>query len=62
VVQDSGLIVAEKNDTDWARAIGNLLEDRSRREELGARGLDRAHAEFAWPVVARKYIDFFESI
>jgi glycosyltransferase involved in cell wall biosynthesis len=62
VVQADGLIVGEKDEASWAEAITTLLEDRSRREELAARGLERARAEFAWPIVARRYLAFFESI
>ncbi len=62
VVQDAGLIVGEKDEAGWAAAITRLLQDRGHREELAARGLQRAHQEFAWPVVARRHLDFFESI
>lgn len=62
VVQDSGVIVGEHDEPGWTRAIASLLEDRARREDLAARGLERAHAEFAWPIVARRHLEFFESI
>ena len=62
VVEDAGVIVGEKDRAGWTDAIAHLLESRARREELAARGLQRAHDEFAWPVVARRYLDFFESI
>lgn len=62
VVQNSGLVVAERDEAGWARAIQELLCDPSRREQLAARGLQRARAEFAWPVVARRSLDFFESV
>jgi glycosyltransferase involved in cell wall biosynthesis len=62
VVGDSGMIVAEKDVPAWATAIGRLLEDPGQRAELAQRGLARAHAEYAWPKVAQRYIDFFESI
>jgi len=39
-----------------------LLEDRDRRVELGARALSRARDTFSWPVVARRYLDFFETM
>ena len=42
VVGDAGLIVGESDVAGWAEAISTLLEDRPRREELGARGLQRA--------------------
>jgi phosphatidyl-myo-inositol dimannoside synthase len=62
VVGDAGLIVGEANETGWACAIGDLLQSPQRRAELVARGLQRAHDEFAWPVVARRYLDFFDAI
>jgi phosphatidylinositol alpha-1,6-mannosyltransferase len=62
VVGDSGLVVGEKDEEGWARAIAELLEDREKRADFAGRGLARARDEFAWPVVARSYLDFFESI
>jgi glycosyltransferase involved in cell wall biosynthesis len=62
VVRDAGIIVGEKDEAGWISALSELVEDRPRRLELAARGLERAHAEFAWPVVARRYLDFFESV
>jgi glycosyltransferase involved in cell wall biosynthesis len=62
VVRDNGLIVGEADVAGWTRAISELLGDPARRRELGARGLDRASAEFAWPAVARRYIEFFDGI
>ena len=34
----------------------------ARALELAARGLDRARALYAWPVVARRAMDFFDSL
>jgi glycosyltransferase involved in cell wall biosynthesis len=62
VVRDAGIIVGEKDDEGWARAIADLLVDPARRRELAERGLERARAEFAWPVVAGSYLDFFDKI
>jgi glycosyltransferase involved in cell wall biosynthesis len=62
VVRDTGIVVGEQDEAGWARAITDLLTDRSRRQELAQRGLQRARDEFAWPVVARRYLDFFESL
>jgi glycosyltransferase involved in cell wall biosynthesis len=62
VIQDAGVIVGEQDEPGWTRAITELLEDPARREELAARGLRRAHEEFAWPVVARRYLEFFDTI
>jgi phosphatidyl-myo-inositol dimannoside synthase len=62
VVQGAGVIVGEKDETGWCRALGELLQDAARRRDLAAQGLERAQTEFAWPVIARRYLDFFEQI
>jgi phosphatidyl-myo-inositol dimannoside synthase len=62
VVRDAGVIVGERDEAGWARAIADLLNDPRKRGDLAARGLQRAHQEFAWPVVAQRYLDFFDSI
>jgi phosphatidylinositol alpha-1,6-mannosyltransferase len=62
VTADTGVIIGEQDVPGWARAIAGLLEDPARRADLGSRGLERAHTEFAWPVVARRYLEFFETI
>jgi glycosyltransferase involved in cell wall biosynthesis len=61
VVKDAGVIVGEKDDHGWAEQITALINDGQRRSELAARGLQRAREEFAWPVVARRYLEFFEA-
>ncbi len=60
VVQNAGLIVAEADIPAWAEAIGRLLESPKLREELGRKGLERAREVYAWPVVARRHLEFFE--
>jgi glycosyltransferase involved in cell wall biosynthesis len=62
VVRDTGLVVPEKDEEGWCRAIAELVDDRAKRDEFSARGLARASDEFAWPIVARRYLDFFEPI
>jgi glycosyltransferase involved in cell wall biosynthesis len=62
VVRDSGLVVGEKDEEGWRQAIGDLVENRAKRDELSARGLARASEEFAWPIVARRYLEFFDSV
>jgi glycosyltransferase involved in cell wall biosynthesis len=62
VVGDAGVIVGEADETGWAAAIGDLLDSAPRRAELAARGLERAQTEFAWPVVARRYLEFFDRL
>jgi glycosyltransferase involved in cell wall biosynthesis len=62
VVRDSGVIVGESDVAGWAAAILALLGDPNWCRELADRGLQRAHTEFAWPAVARRHLDFFESL
>jgi glycosyltransferase involved in cell wall biosynthesis len=62
VVADAGLIVGESDKAGWRSAIGELLGSPSRRGELSARGLDRARSEFAWPIIARKHLEFFDEL
>ena len=62
VVGDAGIIVGEKDDAGWESAIADLLENSERRRELAVRGLERVHSTYAWPVVARRHIEFFEQI
>ena len=38
------------------------MESPDRRQELATRGRERAVTRFAWPVVAREHLDFFEAV
>jgi glycosyltransferase involved in cell wall biosynthesis len=62
VIGDAGVVVGEADLPGWTRAIGELLENPARRHELGARGRSWAESSFAWPIVARKHLEFFEMI
>jgi glycosyltransferase involved in cell wall biosynthesis len=62
VVGDAGLVIGERDVAAWTSAIDRLLGDDAVLREHGARGLDRAHARFAWPVVARAHLAFFETL
>lgn len=62
VVGDAGIIVAEKDEDEWARVLEELIVDAGRRSDLSARGIERAHTRFAWPLVARKHLDFFDEL
>ena len=62
VVKDAGRIVGEKDEAGWARALAELLENREQRVALAARGLERACTVYAWPLIARRHLDFFEEV
>jgi glycosyltransferase involved in cell wall biosynthesis len=61
VVDSAGMIVNERDDDAWVKAISELIEDPVRRSELSRMGIARARSRFAWPVVARSHLDFFSS-
>ena len=62
VVGDAGVVVAERDVPAWAAAIDRLLGDESLLRAQAARGRERAQARFAWPVVARAHLAFFETL
>ena len=62
VVGDAGLIIGETNFIGWTNTISDLLENPGRRRELAKRGLEQARSRYAWPVVARKHLDFFREL
>jgi glycosyltransferase involved in cell wall biosynthesis len=62
VIGNSGLVVGEADEASWGKHLVDLLNSPSRRAELAARGLDEARKRFAWPIIARQYLDFFEEI
>jgi glycosyltransferase involved in cell wall biosynthesis len=62
VIGDTGLVLPEADAKAWAMGLGNLLENPARRRELSDAGRARAQTDFAWPVVAQRHLDFFESV
>jgi glycosyltransferase involved in cell wall biosynthesis len=62
VIGDAGIVVGEADEAGWTAALAGLLESPVRRAELASRGRARVEAEFAWPVVARRHIEFFEEL
>jgi len=59
-IGDAGLVVSEADEDAWIAAIQCLLESPEERRRMAAAGLERAHNKFAWPVIAREYLDLFE--
>jgi glycosyltransferase involved in cell wall biosynthesis len=62
VIADTGVVVPEADEAEWASALGGLLDSPARRAELAARGLARARECYAWPVVARRMVAFFDTL
>jgi glycosyltransferase involved in cell wall biosynthesis len=61
VIADAGRILPEQDEAAWSRGLAELLDNFARRTELAERGRERAQ-QFAWPVIARKHLEFFESV
>jgi len=62
VIGDAGVVVPERDVQRWTAEIDRLLSDDALRRDLSERGLERARSRFAWPVVAREHLAFFEGI
>jgi glycosyltransferase involved in cell wall biosynthesis len=62
VVADAGILLPEQDVAEWTQALSRVLESVAERREYRERGLARAHQRFAWPVVARAHLSFFEEL
>ena len=61
VVGDAGLIVDEADVPSWS-SPSSAAGGRGTAPRPAARGLARAHEKYAWPVVARAHLAFFEEL
>ena len=62
VVRDAGRVLPESEPLTWARALDSYMEDPETRELMARRGIERARTFFAWPVVARRHLEFFDAL
>jgi glycosyltransferase involved in cell wall biosynthesis len=62
VIADAGVVVGEKDEQGWVQALSDLLESPSRRADLAAKGLQRAHSTYAWPIIAKQHLEFFTEL
>ena len=62
VIGEAGTVLPEGEPEAWTAAIDRLLGDSALRRDHAARGLARAAERFAWPVVARAHLDWFEEV
>jgi glycosyltransferase involved in cell wall biosynthesis len=62
VIGDAGLVVGERDETGWREALAHLIENPHQRRELSVRGLERANSRYAWPVLARQHLSFFDQL
>jgi glycosyltransferase involved in cell wall biosynthesis len=62
VVADAARIVPEAQEPAWVVSLHELLENSALRGDLRERGLTRTQDVFAWPKVARQYLEFFQEL
>ncbi|MBN8628070.1 MAG: glycosyltransferase family 4 protein [Planctomycetes bacterium] len=62
VIGDSGRVLPERDLHGWSESLAALLESPSQRELLAAQGLEHVRCEYAWPVIARRHLGFFERL
>jgi glycosyltransferase involved in cell wall biosynthesis len=62
VVAEAGVVVPEKEERAWETTLSRMLESPKLRRELSACGRTRAMEVYAWPVIGRKYLTFFEEL
>jgi glycosyltransferase involved in cell wall biosynthesis len=62
VIQSTGVIVAERDEIAWTHALRSLLNNPEKRHEIADAARARVHGEFAWPAIARKYLEFFDEL
>ena len=62
VVADAAVLLPEDDVEAWASTLTRVLQDAPARRELADRGLRRTRTEFAWPLVARRHLDFFDEL
>lgn len=62
VVGSTGILVDEHDEQGLAEAIARLLDDDELRRKLAGRALIRVREQFAWSVVARAHLEFFDQL
>ena len=62
VAGEAALLVPPDDPLPLHRALKDLIADPSLRSSLASKGRARALSLYAWPVVARKFLDLYEEI
>ncbi|PYR68871.1 MAG: glycosyl transferase family 1 [Acidobacteria bacterium] len=62
VVADAAMVVPEGDVAALASAVAALCDSDERRRDLGRRGRARACRLFAWDVIAREHLEFFDEL
>jgi glycosyltransferase involved in cell wall biosynthesis len=62
VVGEAGMLIDEADECEWAAAVDRCLSNVEFRIDRSRRGLARVRERFAWPIVARAHLAFFDSL
>ncbi len=62
IVGDAGIIVPSADSAALAKAIQDLLENRERRDSLGAKGRQRILEKFSWDVAAVQMTRYYREV
>jgi len=62
VVADAAIVVPESDEAKWLTELQEIISDPARRARYAARGLERVRTKFAWSVLAKQHLDFFEEL
>jgi glycosyltransferase involved in cell wall biosynthesis len=62
VLDEAGMVVGEKDEEAWVKAIAKLLESPALRQELSLKGLEKAKSQYSWTIIAKQHLDFFEEL
>jgi len=62
VMGDTGVVLPESDIASWIQTLATLIEDTDRRAELSHRGIERIRQHFTWPIIAKRHLDFFETV
>lgn len=57
---ETGFLVPSSDSTALAEALASLIGDSTRADRLGAAGMERARKQFAWPIVAGRYLTLLD--
>ena len=62
VVGDAARTVREGDANELAHALTEFLANEALRRDYAARGIERVRTTYAWPIVARRHLDFFDQL
>jgi glycosyltransferase involved in cell wall biosynthesis len=62
VIGGAGVVIQESDEIGWGDQINRLLSNPQERARMAVAGRQRAMVNYAWPVIAQRHLQFFESL